>query len=129
MRIRALLIGAFVIVGAVSPGGVAHAADNGSWSVDCNAGEACFYRTACGSGTVLASPARDSNFTNDYFGTGTVLNNHATCGKNNFSTINIRLYTGASYGGDLSICFGPGNAVGGYNNAGGEPGLSSFKSC
>lgn len=118
------------LVAASIPLGLVATADNGSWSVDCDPGEACFYRSICWTGSVvLASPVRDSNFYNDYFGTGTVLNDHAICGRNNFLTISIRLYTSANYGPSASTCFGPGIAVGPYQNQGQYAGLSSFKGC
>ena len=127
-RIAAILLALGMLVVTASP---AVAEDHGSWSNNCVSGRACMWRTDCfgPTGEVKSSPTRDSNFTNDYFASGTTLNNHIICGDNNFNTISIRVYTGLNYGGSASVCFGPGIAVGSYNNTGGEPGLTSFKGC
>ena len=116
------------VFGAGAPSPAKALPDNGSWSVACTSGRGCFWRTTCYSGTVLASTVRDSNFSNDFFGDGTVLNDHAYCGSNNYTSTSIRLYTAADYMPNASICFGSG-AVSGYANNGDFSGLSSFKSC
>lgn len=136
VQIKAVAVAIVVTLTPAAVSRVANAVDNGAWQVGCATGKTCF-RTGTGGCTLaaggdqkLASVSRDSNFSNDYFGSSLVLNDNAYCMWNR-NTVKVRAYRGADYDSSLGAlaCVAIGGAEGPYPVGGNYNGVSSFKSC
>lgn len=118
----AALLGAFASTGL--------AVDNGNWSgTNCYPAGGCFYYHSPPGALLLSSTLRDSNFSNDHYSGGTVLEDHVRRGRNTFSSLTLRMYQARDYFIGVnagSWCVQPGATTGLLPfNVG--TGLSSFK--
>lgn len=104
-------------------------ADQANWQVGCVQGYTCMWYGNIFSSAALAAENRDSNFSNDYYSGGTVLNDRVKYVHNRFlGATRVRGFSAASYGGVAYTCLS-----GGGHYSGPHPftfsGVSSYRSC
>ena len=105
-------------------------AAEGNWTGGCFSGRICMWNGNYGASSVVSSSVNDSNFSGDFFASGTSLNDHVKIVRNNGGpdVFDARAFTNPSYGGNASICIPDGVIVGPYAIGSGN-GVSSFTWC
>lgn len=94
------LLGALVVAAALIAGfsSTALAVDNGDWAgTNCYPAGGCFYYNSPPGALLLSSTRRDSNFSDDRYSGGTVLEDHVRRATNTFGSKTLRLFQARDY--------------------------------